>query len=215
MSKDCSGHGKPGHVCNNTLNSVSENLDEIEFSRSIHSACISNNATRVQSLLSKNSSRGVSPANSLDSAGYTALHYASRSGNLEICTMLLNAGADVDAKTPEQGTTPLMRAVQQNHLAVARLLDSYGASINDRNSDKENLFHILAAAARNAFNESKESASIEKFLEMAQWLRTKANDKPQRLESMLNGQDIRGHVPVDCLLDLGDNALTELLKIKV
>src|SRR5688572_30599742 len=74
-------------------------------------------------------------------------HYASRAGNKEICTLLLNAGADVDAKTPELGATALLRAVQQNHLDVTRLLLSYGADLTDCNADQENVFHVLACAA--------------------------------------------------------------------
>ncbi|KAF9401104.1 Elongator subunit elp6 [Mortierella sp. AD011] len=200
MPNDCVDHGQPDHNCNHTSNLVSESLDEIEFSRSIHAACIANNFTRVQTILSKGSaSQGISPANVLDSAGYSALHYASRAGNKEICTLLLNAGADVDAKTPELGTTPLMRAVRQNHLAIARLLVSYGASIDERNSDYENIFHILATAAKNDYNESKNHACFDAFLELAQWLKLKAGGQPGRLETMLKAQDIRGQTPAECL----------------
>ncbi|KAF9173868.1 Elongator subunit elp6 [Mortierella sp. AD010] len=188
MPNDCVDHGQPDHNCNHTSNLVSESLDEIEFSRSIHAACIANNFTRVQTILSKGSaSQGISPANVLDSAGYSALHYASRAGNKEICTLLLNAGADVDAKTPELGTTPLMRAVRQNHLAIARLLVSYGASIDE------------PTAAKNDYNESKNHACFDAFLELAQWLKLKAGGQPGRLETMLKAQDIRGQTPAECL----------------
>ncbi|KAG0015786.1 Elongator subunit elp6 [Entomortierella chlamydospora] len=187
-------------ILDNNVEVFAKGLDEIEFSRSIHAACIANNFTRVQTILSKGSaSQGISPANVLDSAGYSALHYASRAGNKEICTLLLNAGADVDAKTPELGTTPLMRAVQQNHLAIARLLVSYGASVEERNSDYENIFHILATAAKNDYNESKNHACFDAFLELAQWLKVKAGSQPGRLETMLKEQDIRGQTPAECL----------------
>ncbi|KAF9113834.1 hypothetical protein BGX27_000738 [Mortierella sp. AM989] len=209
MSNDCADHGQLGHICNHEPNSVSESLDEIEFSRSIHAACIANNLARVKIILSKGtSSRGISPANALDSAGYSALHYASRAGNKEICTLLLNAGADVDAKTPELGATSLMRAVQQNHLAVARLLVSYGASIDMRNSDQGNIFHVLAIAARNSYNESKSHSSIEAFSELARWLarwlRMKACNQPGGLDSMLKARDVNGHTPAGYLLDLSE-----------
>jgi hypothetical protein len=124
-------------------------------------------------------------------------HYASRAGNVEICTLLLNAGADVDARTPELGTSPLMRAVQQNHLAVARLLVSYGANIEESNSDKENIFHILAIAAK---NDATQSGISESYLEMAQWLRTKTRSQQEgRLDRMLMAQDVRSRTPVQCL----------------
>ncbi|KAF9358155.1 hypothetical protein BGX26_002372 [Mortierella sp. AD094] len=213
MSNDCVDHGQPGHICNLTPNLVSESLDEIVFSRSIHAACIANNFTRVQTILSKGSvSRGISPANVLDSAGYSALHYASRAGNKEICTLLLNAGADVNAKTPELGATPLMRAVQQNHLAVARLLVSYGAGVVERNSDQENIFHLLATAAKNSYNESKNYTSFDAFLELAQWLKMKAGSQPGRLESMLKARDVRGQTPAECLPGIcGGTALSRVL----
>lgn len=48
--------------------------------------------------------------NKIDSTGYTALHYAARSGHLTACEKLLNAGADVNACTRSGGVTPLIRA---------------------------------------------------------------------------------------------------------
>lgn len=49
-------------------------------------------------------------SNNVDSTGYTALHYAARSGHLKACERLLNAGADVNACTRSGGVTPLIRA---------------------------------------------------------------------------------------------------------
>lgn len=46
----------------------------------------------------------------VDSTGYTALHYAARSGHLKVCERLLDAGADVNACTRSGGVTPLIRA---------------------------------------------------------------------------------------------------------
>lgn len=48
--------------------------------------------------------------NNSDSTGYTALHYAARSGHLTACKKLLDAGADVNACTRSGGVTPLIRA---------------------------------------------------------------------------------------------------------
>ncbi|KAF9081631.1 Elongator subunit elp6 [Mortierella sp. GBA35] len=176
--------------------SVSESLDEIEFSRSIFAACTAHNVDRVESILCRTKRKGESPAISRDSAGYTALHYASRTGNKATCTLLLNAGADVDAKTPELGTTALMRAVQQNHLDIAKLLVSYGANIQERNTSLENVFHVLALAIKGASTPD----AVESFQELATWLRTKAKmGHPGRLEGMLEALDVRGQRPVDYL----------------
>lgn len=51
-----------------------------------------------------------------DNCNYTALHYAARNGNEEICKMLLNDGkADVNAVT-NGGVTPLHRAAMMGEL---------------------------------------------------------------------------------------------------
>ncbi|KAF8931963.1 Elongator subunit elp6 [Haplosporangium bisporale] len=117
-------------------------------------------------------------------------------GNKEICTLLLNAGADVDAATPELGATPLMRSIQQGHLDVSRLLVSYGASIDVRNSDHENIFHVLAIAASKD-NTMQTSDKTEKSVAMALWLMTKL-DKDRRI-AMLTASDVKGRRPVDYL----------------
>ncbi|KAG0312730.1 Ankyrin repeat domain-containing protein 39 [Linnemannia gamsii] len=199
---ECHDHGHSGHICNHTPNSVSESLDEIEFSRSIFAACTAHNVDRVQSILLRQK-RGESPAISRDSAGYTALHYASRTGNIATCTLLLNAGADVDAKTPELGTTALMRSIQQNHLDVAKLLVSYGANLQEQNSSHENIFHILALAIRDQEASSFGKGMFEEnesFLELATWLRNKVKmGNPGRLEALLLARDVRGQTPAEVL----------------
>ncbi|KAF9961670.1 Ankyrin repeat domain-containing protein 39 [Mortierella alpina] len=210
----CTDHNQPGHVCNHAPSSVSESLNEIEFSRSIHAACIANNVERVRSILSKGSSRvGDSPSTALDSAGYTALHYASRAGNKEICTLLLNGGADVDAKTPELGATPLLRAVQQNHLDVTRLLVSYGADLAECNADQENVFHVLACAAKKPRSDQNgHHQDLTEFLDLARWLRIKASAQG-KLESLLHARDSRGQRPMDYLQ--GSSVLQQLLMAPV
>lgn len=45
----------------------------------------------------------------LDNAGYTALHYAARTGNIDICKKLLYNGADINATTNGKAT-PLHKA---------------------------------------------------------------------------------------------------------
>ncbi|KAF9309570.1 Elongator subunit elp6 [Podila horticola] len=115
-------------------------------------------------------------------------------GNKEICMLLMNAGADVDAKTPELGTTPLMRAIQQGHLDVARLLVSYGASVEVCNSDQENVFHILAIAASKD-NTAQTSDKKEKSAAIARWLLAKL-DK-ERWIVMLTALDAKGRRPAD------------------
>ncbi|XP_072243125.1 ankyrin repeat domain-containing protein 39 isoform X2 [Leuresthes tenuis] len=82
----------------------------------IWSAAMDGDLDRVKSLVQK----GTDP-NLRDSAGYTALHYGSRSGHLAVCTFLLEKGACASPQTPG-GATPLHRAAYCGHLDVVRLL---------------------------------------------------------------------------------------------
>ena len=55
--------------------------------------------------------------------GDTPLHMAARNGNVDIAKMLLDAGADKEAKTPD-GRTPYNVATARFKTAVAALLKS-------------------------------------------------------------------------------------------
>ncbi|XP_037113787.1 ankyrin repeat domain-containing protein 39 [Syngnathus acus] len=96
--------------------SVFQTVNEMDFERGIWSAAMDGDLRRVQSLIQK----GTHP-NLRDSAGYTALHYASRSGHLIVCKFLLENGACACPQTPG-GATPLHRAAFCGHVDVVRLL---------------------------------------------------------------------------------------------
>ncbi|KAG0345590.1 Elongator subunit elp6 [Podila humilis] len=130
--------------------------------------------------------------------------FAKGAGNKDICTELLNAGADIDAKTPELRATPLMRAIQQGHLDVVRLLVSYGADLGVCNSDQENIFHVLAIAATKDSLDKSEKAEV-----IARWLLSKL-DKERRAW-LLNMYDAKGCLPVDCVAAAGAPGLEALL----
>ncbi|NXN20804.1 ANR39 protein, partial [Nycticryphes semicollaris] len=78
-----------------------------------------------------------------DTAGYTALHYASRNGHLGVCQLLLQWGAHCDARTPG-GATPLHRATYCGHLAIARLLLAHGADPAAADGDGRTSLHKAA-----------------------------------------------------------------------
>ncbi len=80
-------------------------------------------AAAVKALLAK----GV-PVNTQYRYGTTALHYAAQKGHLEVVRILVDHGADVDAKETEAAMTPLMFAVFKGHAEVARILVSKGAA---------------------------------------------------------------------------------------
>ncbi|XP_029999558.1 ankyrin repeat domain-containing protein 39 isoform X1 [Sphaeramia orbicularis] len=96
--------------------SVCQTLSEMDFERGIWSAAMDGDLERVTSLVQK----GTHP-NLKDSAGYTALHYASRSGHLAVCKFLLENGACASPQTPG-GATPLHRSAYCGHLDVVELL---------------------------------------------------------------------------------------------
>lgn len=64
--------------------------------------------------------------------GWTALHYATVVGNLEIVTMLIERHADINAETPNK-TSPLMLAARRGEMSVVKLLIAGGADITLKN----------------------------------------------------------------------------------
>ncbi|XP_049795671.1 putative ankyrin-containing lipoprotein Lxx09580 [Schistocerca nitens] len=67
----------------------------------------------------------------MDGDGLTALHWAARSGQVEMAECLLAAGADVDARDLTNWT-PLYWAAKQGQLEVANVLLSAGADLEAR-----------------------------------------------------------------------------------
>ena len=74
----------------------------------------------------------------------TAIHRAARLGNIDIISITLNCGIDVNqAKT--NGVTPLFFAAQEGQLDVAQLLLDRGANVNQpRTTDGVTPLHIAA-----------------------------------------------------------------------
>lgn len=116
------------HQCNcSKTATASQSLDELEFERGIWTAgridigipansitinigpllstttAIDNDEHKLRSLIAKGH------LHDRDSSGYTALHYAARSGHLSVCRILLDAGIAVDERT-HGGVTALHRA---------------------------------------------------------------------------------------------------------
>ena len=64
---------------------------------------------------------------------WTPLHYAVRHGHKEIAELLIEKGANVNAKNKYR-TTPLHRAAAWDHKEVAELLIAEGADVNARDN---------------------------------------------------------------------------------
>ena len=82
-------------------------------------AAIVKDAPIVQMLIAKGAK--------VDKPGWTPLHYAASTGDDNVVTILLNAHADVNAKSPND-TTPLMMAARGGFASTIQLLVQHGAN---------------------------------------------------------------------------------------
>ena len=80
------------------------------------------------------SSGGLSPIDCTDEHGTTPLQYAAFRGLVDLCALLLRRGADVNAKSHDQGYSALMFAAISNHKPVVELLLASGADTDYRNT---------------------------------------------------------------------------------
>uniref|UniRef100_A0A669EYA7 Euchromatic histone-lysine N-methyltransferase 2 n=1 Tax=Oreochromis niloticus TaxID=8128 RepID=A0A669EYA7_ORENI len=92
---------------------------------------------------------GIDPTYQPDSQNRrSALHAAAQRGLLEVCYMLIQAGAQVDAQDKDL-RTPLLEAIINNHVEVARYLVQNGADVTI--NDKVDFYHKLCKSARYNF----------------------------------------------------------------
>ncbi|MBD3392316.1 MAG: hypothetical protein GF418_09630 [Chitinivibrionales bacterium] len=100
--------------------------------------------------------------NKSDSMGTTPLAVAAQEGNEELVKLFLDKGADVEGRAgaegaragrekrsvegpePLAGASPLINAVEQGHMAVAKLLVDAGAGVN--RTDSEGMTPLMFAA---------------------------------------------------------------------
>lgn len=125
-------------VLNPTVGSVHQTLNEMDFERGIWNAVIYNDVKKVAKFIEDGK------AMARDNTGYTALHYAARSGNEEICRMLISAKADVNAAT-NGGCTSLHRACSMGHLHIVQLLLNHKANILLQDDDGQTALHRAAS----------------------------------------------------------------------
>ena len=66
--------------------------------------------------------------------GWTCLITAAENGHLDICRLLIDKGAQLEAKT-SNGWTPLHCAADQGHVEIVRLFCDRGADVEARTND--------------------------------------------------------------------------------
>lgn len=167
MSSSHDPHGD--HLCNcSKAITASQSLDELEFERGIWAAAIDNDETKLRSLTE------MGHLHDKDNSGYTALHYAARSGHLAICRILLDNGICVN-ETTHGGSTALHRAAMMGHDPIVKLLLTRKANPLLQDSDGKTALH------RAAENEHYESCQI----------------LLQHEPSLVRATDRKGNTPID------------------
>lgn len=90
--------------------------------------------------------RDITTKDSVDDDGYTPLHRAAYTNNVDIAKILLQYGANVNAKT-EFEWTPLHSAVKWSNAECAALLLQHGADVNALSQGQQTPLHIAATVS--------------------------------------------------------------------
>jgi ankyrin repeat protein len=97
-----------------------------DLSRQFLAAVFLGNSARTRSLLSRHPHLAITP----DGRGDQPIHHAARNGDTEIVRLLIEHGADVNAKNP-RGHTVLYCAGGHGHLDTLELLLNKGTNMQD------------------------------------------------------------------------------------
>ncbi|XP_077378022.1 histone-lysine N-methyltransferase EHMT1a isoform X2 [Festucalex cinctus] len=117
--------GTPGRSPNESLESILMGLDD---EKQLYVSAEEGELQRVIHLLVE----GKDPNLLMDpQTKQTPLHAAATEGHVEICHMLVQAGANLEMLDDEQ-RTPLMAACENNHLETVKYLIRAGAAINHK-----------------------------------------------------------------------------------
>lgn len=113
----------------------------------LHVALMNDNTMIVTKLLEAMKAKQISPDSARDDAGWGALHYAVLKDNSSFTQDLIEAGADVNAKSKE-GDTPLHIAARAGKINAVRTLLSNGAEALSPNANAQSPLDIAMAMKR-------------------------------------------------------------------
>jgi len=122
------------------IDSVEEHLQK----STILNYAVKNNAT---DLIYYIVDRGANPNLLVGRHCSSPLQFASRRGYAEVCTALIDVGADVN-KVDDVNWSPLHFAAYWGHTEVAKVLIEAGAKLNVQTSNKETPLHIAVNKTR-------------------------------------------------------------------
>ena len=110
-------------------------LSSCSQDKDLHMAILDNDIDTVKSLLRINRELVNDKESKLK---WTPLHLASALGHEEIITLLIDNGADLNAKD-EDGKTPLFYASSKGHKEIVEILINHGADVNAMDKNNNNV----------------------------------------------------------------------------
>lgn len=167
--------------CTHANASVSQTLSEMDWERGLWYAAFYGDEGKVKFLINK-ARNCKEVVNASDNAGYTPMHYAARKGYVEICKILLQNGALIDAQTKSGHATPLHKAAAAGNLDTIKYLIQSGACFDKQDADGQTILHKAV--------ENKHFDLVNYLLETYPKLKTIADTKGRHASDyMTNSND--------------------------
>lgn len=124
--------------------------------------------------------QSIGPAPDTDKHGRTTLHRAALKGDLEEIEAQLNQGADIDAVEDQNGWTPLICALKQDHFEAFKALITYGADINKPDTTKFTPLHLAFGAGDVSLSQRKDYINFKMTLIYASRIDLNVKDHEER-----------------------------------